>query len=161
MKILNYSTLSLLFTTIMQAVAGYTCPNVSVINTRIAQNGSMRFPLTEGDIPAGRDLFFHYRAHNNKIEEFYTGESKTDEIIAAYYHKRTKRLEPSLTCVYKEKAGKYLLFPMSEKGARRVNGGSIKEKNSNWRIDYTGLFVCRNDGVTKENLDNCQFSIKN
>ena len=49
MKILNCSTWYLFFTTIMQGVSGYTCPNIAEINKKIDAKAPMRFPLIEGD----------------------------------------------------------------------------------------------------------------
>lgn len=61
MKIFSYSTLSLLFTNIMQAVSGYSCPNVSVINTKIAENSTMRFALYKGAARSDKEVLFLYR----------------------------------------------------------------------------------------------------
>ncbi|WP_342220329.1 hypothetical protein [Rickettsiella endosymbiont of Miltochrista miniata] len=162
MKIFNYSTLSLLFTTIMQAVSGYTCPNALTINTKIAENGIMRFPLAERNADADKVFFLRYRGHSNKIEKFYAGESRVDKFAGAYYHPQTQELPASFTCIYKQKNNKYLVLPMTKKGARRVNAATIEnEINSNWRaLRDTGFYVCGDDGMVKENLDNCQFYLK-
>jgi hypothetical protein len=160
MKILNYSTLSLLFTTIIQAVFGYTCPNVALINRKITQNDLMRFPLAKGSDETGREIYFQYRASNNKIEKFYRGKSKVDKFTGVYYHpQKTPEMAASLTCTYQQKNNRYLLLPMTERGAKRISGAAIEnEIDSNWRVvQNSSFFVCGNGEMAKENLDNCQF----
>lgn len=157
MKIFNYSTLSLLFTAIMQAVSGYTCPAVSAINAKIAENEIMRFPLVEGDAQADGEVFFRYRGNRNKIEKFYDGNSHVDKFVGAYYHPQTQEIAASLTCTYKQKNNRYLLLPMRKREAGRVKEERIGNAvNSNWRpLRDTGFYVCGDDGMARE--DTCQF----
>ncbi len=161
MKILNYSTLSLLFTAIMQAVAGYTCPNVLAINTKIAKNDKMRFPLTEEDAnPAGDKFFFRYRGSKNKIEKFYDGNSHVEKFVRAYYHPPTQEVPASFTCIYKQKNSRYLLLLMGKRVAGRVKEETIgNDVNSNWQpLRNTGFYVCGDDKMAK--ADDCQFDVR-
>lgn len=68
MKLFNYSTWSLFLTTILQAVSGYTCPNTAVINSKIAENKTLRFPLAECVIPTRRGCAWLYRDNANQIK---------------------------------------------------------------------------------------------
>lgn len=70
MKILNYSTWCLFFSTLMQAILGYTCPNTSSINTKITENGIMRFPLAEGGIEPDQAFFCVIEAIIIKLKDF-------------------------------------------------------------------------------------------
>lgn len=160
MKIFNYSTLSLLSTTIMQAVSGYSCPNVSTINTRIAENGTMRFPLDEEDAHTGKEILFLYRSPKNKIERFYDGNSTVDKFIGAYYHSPIKEISGSLTCTYKKRGNRYFLLAMEKGEVKRVKDGTItNDVNNNWRVfRNTGSYVCGDDEITKEDV--CQFHLK-
>lgn len=103
-----------------------------------------------------------YRGNNNKIERFYTGKSKVDKFVGVYYHPQAKELPASLTCTYKMKNNRYLVLPMTKRGAGRVNAAAIEnEINSNWRsLRDTGFYVCGDggdNGMSKENLNTCQF----
>lgn len=157
MKIFNYSTLGLLFATIMQAVAGYSCPNVSTINTRIAENGTMRFPLGEENAPTDGEILFLYRSPKNKIERFYDGNSTVDKFIGAYYYPPNKETPGSLTCTYKKRGNRYFVLAMEKEKVKRVKNGTItNDVNNNWRVfRNTGAYVCGDDEMTKE--DTCQF----
>lgn len=161
MKILNYSTLSLLFTAIMQAVAGYACPNVLAINTKIAKNDIMRFPLTEEDAnPAEDKFFFRYRGSKNKIQKFYDGNSHVEKFVRAYYHPQTQEVPASFTCIYKQKNSRYLLLPTRKGLAGRVKEETIgNDVNSNWQpLRDTGFYVCGDDQMAK--ADDCQFDVR-
>ena len=157
MKLFNYSTWYLLFTSIMHAVSGYTCPNISMINRKITQNDPMRFPLPKGGIETDREVYFQYSGNNNKIEKFYKGKSKVDKFTGVYYHPHG-----TLTCAYKQKNNRYLLLPMTERGARRINGAVIaNDIESKWRPHgNSSFYVCGDGATTRENLDDCQFSLK-
>ena len=160
MKIFKYSTLSLLFTTILQAVAGYSCPNVSTINARIAENGTMIFPLGEEDAHTGKETFFLYRSpKNNKIKRFYDENSTVDEFIGAYYYPSSKKISGSLTCTYKKKGNRYFLLAMEKEEVKRVKDGTItNDVNNNWRtFRNSGSYVCGDDEITK--ADVCQFHL--
>lgn len=159
MKIFKYSTLSLLFTTILQAVAGYSCPNVSTINARIAENGTMRFPLDEEDAHNGKEVLFLYRGPNNKIQSFYDGNSTVDKFIGAYFHPSIKEKSGSLTCTYKKKGNRYFLLAMEKEEVKRVKDGTItNDVNNNWRaFRNTGSYVCGDDEITQEDV--CQFHL--
>lgn len=80
MKILNYSTLSLLFSTITQIISGYTCPNTTEINKKIAEKQPMRFPLVEGE-----KVFWHQKDPNHLINKYYVGKGNVKEIAGIFY----------------------------------------------------------------------------
>jgi hypothetical protein len=156
MKILNYSTLSLLFTTIMQAISGYTCPSITEINKKIDAKEPMRFPLEEGESP-----FWRYQDLNNRIQKFYVGGKKATEIAAIFYEKSSNKINPSLTCIYKNSKPTYFSLTAAKKRVNEVNASSITE-NKNWRAFYyqENIYSCGDDNQLKESLDKCQFSLK-
>ncbi len=107
MKILNFSSLSLLFTTIVQTLAGFACPSTSTINTKITENSTMRFSLTEGSSYTRGEVLFCYKGTNNKIEKFYKGNSKIDKFIGTYFFPDSSEIPGSLTCTYKQANNKF------------------------------------------------------
>ncbi len=155
MKILNYSTWYLLFTTIMQAASGYTCPNITEINKKIDAKEPMRFPLIEGD-----RTFWRHKNLNNQIEKFYEGTARTTEIGGIYY------LAPpnsTLMCIYK-KASQAMFFSLAaaKKRVNEVNASSIIG-GENWvpfDLNLPGTYSCGDDNQPKENIENCQFNLK-
>ncbi|TLY48199.1 MAG: hypothetical protein E6K54_02885 [Gammaproteobacteria bacterium] len=159
MKIVNFSTLSFLFSTIMQIFAGYACPGVSTINTKITQKGSMRFSLTERDPETREEVFFRYKGRKNKIEKFYVGNSKVDRFRGAFYFPDTPEIPGSLTCTYKQVNNKFFLLAMTKRKVRGVEEEMIvNDVNSNWRAPNTGFYACGEEGIVKE--DACRFSFK-
>lgn len=155
MKIFNYSTLSLLFTTILQTVYGYTCPNLIQINKKIDAKQPMRFPLVEGQPP-----FWCYKDLNNRIKKFYVGTARATEIGGIYYQEPSKEINSSLTCIYKNSQPTYFSLAAAKKRVNEVNSSSIT-KDKNWSGFYrNGLYVCGDDNQPKENIEVCQFSLK-
>jgi hypothetical protein len=161
MKLFDYSTWSLFFTTILQAVSGYTCPNVNAINSKITENKTMRFPLAECVIPTRRGYAWLYRDNANQIQKFYNGASEVEEISAVYYQKPTLLSKPALTCFYKDKNKKFFSLVMEDKGVARVNTSAIESNCKYWRIFHSdGLYVCGEETVPKVHLKKCQFQLK-
>lgn len=160
MKILNYSSLSLLFMTILQTLAGYTCPNVITINTKIAKNSTMRFSLPEGAPYPRGEVFFRYKGRQNKLQKFYEGNSTIDRFSAAYYYPDTPGVPGSLTCTYKQANSKLFILAMPKRKVWRVDESMIaNDIHSNWRsISNTGFYACKRDKIVEENA--CQFSLK-
>lgn len=156
MKILNYSTLSLLFTTIMQAVSGYTCPNITEINKKIDIKQPMRFPLVEGEPP-----FWRYKDFNNQIKKFYVGAARATEIGAIYYQEQDESVNSSLTCIYKNSRSMYFSLAAAKKRVHEVNSSSIK-KGKNWISFYReGIYSCGDDNQPKESIaGRCEFTLQ-
>lgn len=155
MKILNYSTWSLLFTTIMQVVSGYTCPTIGEINKKIDAKEPMLFPLVEGD-----RSFWRYKAFNNRVSKFHLGTGKAAEIVAIYYQEPVENVNSTLTCIYKNNQSMYFSLGAIKKRVNEVNSASITN-DINWSGFYlNGLYVCGNDNRPKESIENCQFSLK-
>lgn len=161
MKLFNYSTWSLFFTTILQIVSGYTCPNVSAINSKITENKTMRFPLAECVIPTRRGYAWLYRDNANQIQKFYNGDSHAAEIVSIYYQKPTSLMNPSLTCFYRNTNKKFFTLVMGDKGASRVNTTAIEADCKNWKKFHSGgLYVCGDEKIFKNYLEDCQFQLK-
>ncbi|MGC1855086.1 MAG: hypothetical protein WA659_06930 [Candidatus Aquirickettsiella sp.] len=155
MKILNYSTWYLLFTTIIQVVSGYTCPNITEINKKIDAKQPMRFPLTEGEHP-----FWGYKDFNNRMGKFYNGTGKATEIAAIYYQEPLKKVRSSLTCIYKDSQSRFFALVATKKRVNAVNSSSIIN-DENWSPFYReGIYACGDDYQPKKSIDMCQFSLK-
>lgn len=156
MKILNYSTLSLLFTTIMQAVLGYTCPNITEINKKIDAKQPMRFPLIEGERP-----FWRYKDLNNRIKKFYNGTAKAAEIGAIYYQEPSESVNSSLTCIYKDSQSMFFSLVAAKKRVNEVNASSITN-DENWSPFYRdGIYSCGDDNKPKESIaGRCEFTLQ-
>ncbi|MEN9917447.1 MAG: hypothetical protein RLY40_1386 [Pseudomonadota bacterium] len=152
--------MGLLFTAILQTLAGYACPSVLTINTKIAENRAMRFSLPEGPSDTRGEVFFRYKARSNKIKKFYEGNSTVDRFSAAYYFPDTSGVPGSLTCTYKQADNKFFILVMPKRKARRIDDAMIaNDVNSNWRlVPGTGFYACGKDRRTLE--DACQFSLK-
>lgn len=155
MKILNYSTWYLLFTSIMQAVSGYTCPDITEINKKIDAKEPMRFPLVKDEPP-----FWRYKNLNNQIKKFYSGTARATEIGGIYYQEPLNEVHSSLTCIYKNSDQSFFSLAAAKKRVNEVNASSITN-DENWSGFYrNGLYVCGDDNQPKENIENCQFSLK-
>lgn len=156
MKILNYSTWYLLFTTIMQAVSGYTCPNITEINKKIDAKESMRFPLLEGERP-----FWRYKDFNNRIKKFYNGTARATEIGAIYYQEPLENINSSLTCIYKDSQSMFFSLAAAKKRVNEVNSSSITN-DENWSPFYRpGIYSCGDDNQPKESIvGRCEFTLQ-
>ena len=156
MKILNYSTWHLLVTTIMQAVWGYTCPNITEINKKIDAKQPMRFPLAEGERP-----FWRYKDFNNRIKKFYNGSARATEIGAIYYEESLESVNASLTCIYKDSQSTFFSLTVAKQRVNEVNSSSIKQ-GKNWIPFYReGIYSCADDNQPKENIaDRCEFTLQ-
>lgn len=155
MKILNYANLSLLFTTIMQAVSGYTCPNITEINKKIDAKQPMRFPLIEGERP-----FWVYKDFNNQNKKFYNDAAKATEILGSiYYQEPLNEESSSLTCIYKNSKSTHFSLAAAKNRVKEINSSSITE-DKNWSELYrSGIYIC-GDEQPKESMDRCQFSLQ-
>lgn len=161
MKLLSYSTWSLFFTTILQAVVGYACPNIATINSRIDANKTMRFPLAQCVIPTRRGYAWLYRDHTNQMQKFYNGDSHAAEVASIWYQKPTHFISPFLTCFYKDKNKKFFSLVMGDKGASRINTSAIESNCKYWKIFHSdGLYVCGEETDVKKDLKKCQFYLK-
>ncbi|MEN9448395.1 MAG: hypothetical protein RJA25_1685 [Bacteroidota bacterium] len=156
MKLFNYSTWSLFFTTIMQAVSGHTCPNITEVNSKIDAKQPMRFPLLEGERP-----FWHYKDDNNQNKKFYNDSAKATEILGSmYYQAHLNEDNSALRCIYKNSKSTYFSLAATNKRVNEINSSSITEDKKNWNGIYnSGLYAC-GDEQPKESLDRCQFSLK-
>lgn len=155
MKILNYSTWYLLFTTILRAASGYTCPNISEINKKIDTKQPMRFLLVEGERP-----FWRYKDFNNRIKKFYNGTAKPTEIGAIYYQEPLESVNSSLVCIYKDSQSMFFSLAAAKKRVNEVDPLSITN-DENWIPFYRkGIYSCGDDNQPKQNLDICQFNLK-
>lgn len=159
MKILNYYTWYLFFSTLMQAVWGYTCPNISEINKKIDANSPMRFPLFAGE---NDRPFWRLINDNKKIEKYYLSESEATSIGGIYYQKAVQGLKSSLTCVYKNSQSSYFALIAAKKRIREVNSSSITEGNNWVRFYRNGLYACGgyNDQSKESVAERCEFSLQ-
>lgn len=161
MKLFNYSTWSLFFSAILQVISGYTCPNIAMINSKISENKTMRFPLAECAIPIRQGYAWLYKDNANQFQKFYNGKSEVEEISAVYYQKPTPISKPSLTCFYKDKNKKFFSLVMGDKGVSRVNASAIESNCKYWKIFHSdGLYVCGDEAVAKDHLKKCKFHLK-
>lgn len=158
MKILNYSTLSLLFSTILQAISGYTCPNTAEINKKIVEKQPMRFPLVEGE-----KVFWRQKDSNHLINKYYVGKGNMKEIAGIFYKAPlvvSNDETSALMCIYKNNQSTYFALSAAKKMLKEINSSSITE-NSNWKkFDPDGFYSCGDNDKPKESIDDCQFSLK-